>query len=162
MNNYIIYRIRDKTTGDTYIGSTRMSLEERIKRHKRNKLECKSKPIIDKDNYTVKVLLKMYCSKTTARWLERFSMKNHYNVVNSNKSITTREEKLIEKREYCKNEEFKKYQKEYRKQQRALKQTTYHCPCGQPLKITNNRERQIKRHEEGIRHINRMKKKNNQ
>jgi Uri superfamily endonuclease len=137
MDNYIIYRIRDKTTGETYIGSTRKTLEWRMQRHKLNK-KCKSWNILKNNNYTVKPILKMYCSKTTALWLERFSMNNHYKVVNSNRSIISREERLSECREY-----YKEYYKNNKEKERARKQVIYHCPCGGRYRC-NHKSRHMK------------------
>jgi hypothetical protein len=144
MDTYTIYRIRDNETHETYIGSTKNTLEWRIYYHKKRK-NCKSMKILKNNNYVCSALLQVKCNKETALWLERFSMNNHYKVINQLRSITTKEERLRER-------------KEYHKKQRALKQTIYHCPCGKQLKITNSRESTIKRHEEGIRHINRIKK----
>jgi hypothetical protein len=130
MNNYTIYRIRDKTTGETYIGSTKNTLEWRIKIHIRDK-DCKSWKILKNNNYTTKSLLKMYCNKKTALWLERFAMDNHYKVVNSYRSIQTKEEYLKGMREY--NKEYYKNNKEkkieYNKKKRANQQSIS-CPCG--------------------------------
>ena len=154
MDTYTIYRIRDNETDETYIGSTKQKLEERLRIHKKNK-DCKSRKIIDNNNYECRALLLLKCNKTTARWLERFSIENHYKVVNSYKSIKTKEERLREgieyRREYYKNN--KEYFKEYNEKQRALKQETYICECGRQLKITNAREYTIKRHEKSKKHI---------
>jgi len=116
---YTIYRIRDNTTGETYIGSTRKTLKYRIKKHKNSK-DCKSMKIIENGNYTTKSLLKVECNKTTALWLERFSMENHYKVVNKHKSILTKEDY----KEYT-----REYNKKYYKKQIANKQSIS-CPCG--------------------------------
>ena len=171
MDTYTIYRIRDNETHETYIGSTMRTLEYRINQHKLNKKKCNSWKIIKNNNYVYSALLQLKCNKETALWLERFAMENHYNIVNYRNSITTEEEKKEYMREWNKNNKQlihnhnKKYYKnnkerlrEYNKKRRALKQETYICECGQKLKITSSRERQIKKHQEGIRHINRIKK----
>jgi hypothetical protein len=70
----------------------------------------------------------MYCSKTTALWLERFAMNNHYNIVNYQSSIQTREERLIEKREYS---------KEYYKKKREANKQSISCQCGGRYSYSN-------------------------
>jgi hypothetical protein len=112
---YTIYRIRDNTTGETYIGSTKQKLEDRIYQHKILK-DCKSRKIIKNNNYTIKSLLKVNSNKTTALWLERFSTNNHYKVVNKQRSIVSREDR-------------RDYSKEYYKKNRVNKQSIS-CQCG--------------------------------
>jgi hypothetical protein len=133
---YTIYRIRDNTTGETYIGSTKNTLEYRINQHKLNTKKCNSWKILKNNNYTVKSLLEVNCNKTTARWLERFSMENHCNIVNDRRSITTKEERLREMREWHENNN--EYQKEYYKNNKE-KSREYYKKNKEKISV-NNRE----------------------
>jgi hypothetical protein len=183
MDTYTIYRIRDNETHETYIGSTRRTLEQRINQHIKDEGGCKSRLIIDRGNYTVSALLLLKCNKTTALWLERFAMGNHYNLINYQRSIVSREEQLREKREYNeKNKEKRReyneknrekrlnqmkinskryYEKnrdkirEYRKKQKAKEQVVmYQCECGSKVKIINNRKSSLTKHLKSNKHIN--------
>ena len=50
-----IYGIFDNKTNDVYIGSTK-NLKSRMSQHKRKSNTCSSKDIIQRNNYTVKIL----------------------------------------------------------------------------------------------------------
>jgi predicted GIY-YIG superfamily endonuclease len=90
MDTYTIYRIRDNNTGETYIGSTK-SFKRRKVEHKYYFNNCKSKKIIDKNNYVCSALLQVKCNKETSLWLERFAMKTNYNVINTKLPISKKQ-----------------------------------------------------------------------
>ena len=86
-----IYRLVCNTTGLTYYGSTVQSLYKRLYSHKKLKLNCSSKIIIEADNYEI-VLVEAFACKTKEELhaRERFYIESNECV---NKVIPTRTHK---------------------------------------------------------------------
>ena len=57
----LIYSIECLTTGDIYIGSTKLKLNKRLNAHKSKNNKCVSKEIIERDNYKMNVLEELSC-----------------------------------------------------------------------------------------------------
>ena len=124
--NSKIYKLIDNTNGNIYIGSTCLSLKERLKYHKcnyskYNKKDGKGKgissyDIIKNNDYKIE-LLEYFPCKTKQELLnkERHYIENNI-CININKPITTHHEKLNQKKEWKKNNKDKalKQNKEYR------------------------------------------------
>ena len=57
-----IYQIVCNITGETYIGSTAVSLEERLRIHKKSTNPCRSKQIIERGDYYIELLETYPCN----------------------------------------------------------------------------------------------------
>lgn len=82
-----IYKIECNVTNDVYYGSTTSSLSERMRKHK-DRRNCSSINIIDRGNYSVKVIEEYPCnSKHELETRERWYIENNVCI---NKHIPTR------------------------------------------------------------------------
>ena len=123
----IIYEIVCNITGQRYIGSTIRSLDERMSKH-RNKLNCESKIIINRGNYTKNELESFNTRFELAGLLkEQYYMDN---IENINK-----------RRAFINFEKYKKATNSRRPKQ-SIK-----CPCGGKYKYVNK-----SRHLKSIKH----------
>ena len=74
----IIYKIECNITNDVYYGSTTKSLSERMYAHKSKTNTCKSINIINRGNYTCKIIEEYPCnSKTELQVRERWWIENN-------------------------------------------------------------------------------------
>ena len=86
----IIYRIFNET--HNYIGSTKLSLKERMRTHKtfkKNKRQCSSKIIIESGNYQVEILEECDDNNRYIReqyWIEHFVCVNISNAIRIKKN----------------------------------------------------------------------------
>jgi hypothetical protein len=89
----LVYAIICNETGEQYIGSTTTSLIQRLSVHKApsQNRECKSRQIIDRNNYYVKVLEDKFDSREEMLWRERFYIETE-ECVNKGLPISTKEE----------------------------------------------------------------------
>ena len=131
---YIIYKIKDNTTNNVYIGHTKQPLKQRIATHKRMK-NCKAWDILENDNYVITHDCIKVKDKRHAEMFETIVMLNVYNCVNEQWAYRTKNQK-----------------KELILKQRKSKQRIYKCPCGQELKLTNSIEIMINRHKISKKH----------
>jgi len=107
-----IYGIFDNKTNDVYIGSTK-NLKSRMSRHKIKSNNCSSKVIIQRNNYTVKILEEsnnwnklttrikeqQYINKYRAMEKGRKWIKKKYNIVNRHDVIIVPSPPLTKKQE---------------------------------------------------------------
>jgi len=111
-----IYKIECNITNDVYYGSTTQSLSERIRKHKTTR-HCNSVYIIDRGNYSCKIIENYPCnSKYELELRERWWIENNVCI---NQIIPTRTHK-----EWCEDnkEQYLQWRKEYNqenKEQRA-------------------------------------------
>jgi len=167
-NNGKIYKIVCNETSEVYIGSTAMSLEDRLKRHVINRTCC-CKQIIDRNNYYIELLETYPCNSQFE--LERKEGEYQKLITCINIRIAGRTE-----REYRHDnkEKLAKYQKDYRQDNkeylreyktqyalqnheasRARDNKVVICECG--IKSTHGH---LKRHKLTKRHIDLMNKLN--
>jgi len=86
-SNGKIYKIECNITNDVYYGSTRKSLSDRMRQHKTTR-HCTSIKIIDRGNYTCKIIEEYPCnSRLELETRERWWIENNVCI---NKSIPTR------------------------------------------------------------------------
>jgi len=92
-NMGIVYIIECNITGEVYIGSTMISLEQRYKQH-RYRYECSSRSIIERGNHMVRALEVVDTEdKTQLRIREQYWL-NQYESVNQKKAYATSEERI--------------------------------------------------------------------
>jgi len=81
-----IYKIKDLTTGNCYIGSTKQNISERISRHK-NYLKtgeyCSSCIVLNNDNWEYEHVAT--CHKNNRKETERYYINNTPNCINERK-----------------------------------------------------------------------------
>jgi hypothetical protein len=112
----IIYEIRCNKTGEVYYGSTFKKLNRRMGKHKTGQNNCSSKKIINRGDFTAKILFECEVSnKTELRKLESIFIRNN-DCVNQVDSYRSAEER-------------QKYQKNYYKKYYKNLETV-NCECG--------------------------------
>ena len=68
-----IYKIVCYDTGEVYVGSTTLRLEDRLKSHLSKHSRCCSKQIIERDNYYIELIEQYPCKlKQELLWRERY------------------------------------------------------------------------------------------
>ena len=111
----LVYSITCNETNETYYGSTTIPLNTRLWHHKsqpKYNRVCVSNQIINRGNYSVKVLEEGFETKQDMFWRERWYIENNP-CVNVGIPIKTREEILASKRERSKTDKAKKEQSDY-------------------------------------------------
>ena len=94
----IVYIIECNITGEVYIGSTMLSLEERYKKHRRSN-RSSARGIIDRGNHMVRALEVVDTEdRDQLRIREQYWM-NQYECVNQIKAYTTQEERKEKQKE---------------------------------------------------------------
>ena len=97
-----IYAIIDNTSDAVYIGSTKKTLELRLKHHTSTRC-CSSRVIIDNGDYRIQVLEDYPCeTRDQLRWREQYWLELIPNI-NQNRAINTREDTKRKDNEYNKN-----------------------------------------------------------
>ena len=97
-----IYAIIDNTSDAVYIGSTKKTLELRLKHHT-NTRSCLSRVIIDNGDYRIQVLEHYPCeTRDQLCWREQYWLDLIPNI-NKNRAINTREDTRRKDNEYNKN-----------------------------------------------------------
>ena len=123
-----IYKIIDNTNGNIYIGSTKNTLDYRLKRHKFDKT-CMSKQIIEQGDYEI-ILIKDY--PCNSKWeLEEEEAKYIRNNTCINRCIPHRTQKQYREEN---NEAINKQRKQYREKNKEtlnnIKKEKILCDCG--------------------------------
>ena len=96
-----IYAIIDNTNDSVYIGSTRKTLELRLKHHTSTR-SCLSRVIIDNGDYRIQVLEHYPCeTRDQLCWREQYWLELIPNI-NKNRAINTREDTRRRDKEYAK------------------------------------------------------------
>lgn len=88
MKKYIIYAIECFLTGETYIGSTSMTLKKRMQKHTGFDNHTASKDIINRDCYIAYIIDEIFDTAENLNIQEVYYM-NLYNSVNKNKKLNT-------------------------------------------------------------------------
>ena len=127
MNNLIkqakIYMLYDNTNGNVYYGSTTLTLNKRLSRHKKQNNSCISKEIIDNNDYIIKEIETIYYIHfDKVLWRERWYIQK-YPCINERLPIQTYEERKEQKKKYNKEhkEQIKEYKKDYDKEHKEKK-----------------------------------------
>jgi hypothetical protein len=136
----MIYEILCNETNEKYIGSTFRSLSRRLSSHKHNKSRCSSKNIIDRGNFTIKVIETLENPSKEELLLREKHHINNNTCVNILNPIATKEERKIQMKNRSKEwqennkEHYSSYLKDYQtknaekiKNQRSEAIT---CSCG--------------------------------
>ena len=163
--NGIIYKLVCEITGETYIGSTKRSLEDRLKDHlnKGNKSCCKQ--IINRNKYYIEQLESYPCNNRQELVQREGEYQRVFECININIAGRTQAEYKQDNKEKV-DEYRKQYQqdnknKEKRKQYeqankekiKARKSNEVMCECG--IKSTQNN---LQRHKRSKKHIDLMSK----
>jgi hypothetical protein len=150
----IIYEIVCNITNERYIGSTKRKLNERMQQHR--ELRYSSKCIIERNNYTSKILEHYSCNdkdelrKREQYWMNKLECINHAKAWSKNSKKEWLEENKEYVREWHKNqyqknkehrlklgkiweEKNKEYKKKYRKQLYEYKNTWGEKAWGHPF-----------------------------
>jgi len=103
----LIYKIVDKETNETYVGSTKQKIHRRMVTHKKPKNECSSKQIIDKCNYEVIIIEECEEENRKVReqyWIDKIDCVNIKNVIYDEKKYKRDyyEKHIDEKKQYDK------------------------------------------------------------
>lgn len=169
MKKYLIYELRDFTTGNFYIGHTSKTLAKRLKNHiytsKIEKSNLTSKQIILNKNYDI-FLLEIYISTKEdvlireGLWIR---LMKPYGCVNFRMEARTPQEYRAEnknkisenlKKYYNEHTEErinfqKNYYREHAEQYKIFRNTDIECECGAVVKKPN-----IARHRKSKKHLN--------
>jgi hypothetical protein len=111
----LVYSITCNETNETYYGSTTKTISHRLNYHNYNydyNRDCESRQIINRGNYSVKVLEEGFETKQDMLWRERWYIDNNP-CINVGIPIKTREEKLAIKRERDKTPKARKEHADY-------------------------------------------------
>ena len=111
----LVYSITCNETNETYYGSTTKTISHRLNYHNYNydyNRDCESRQIINRGNYSVKVLEEGFETKQDMLWRERWYIENKP-CVNVGIPIKTREEILARKKERSKTDKAKKESADY-------------------------------------------------
>jgi len=135
---YKVYKIKDKETGECYIGHTN-NMSKRISSHRCNS-KTSSRDIMARNNYDLDILEYDIPDKQTALQRERHFYDITDNVINKNRPIATRQETIEKNREttrqgyYRKHEYFKEKKRKYKEENKEtlkLKRSQIDlCECG--------------------------------
>ena len=106
----IIYKIIDNTNDNLYIGSTTLSLKERLNKHKNDKKKCSSYEIIENGDYIIAEIEK--CDVENRRYREQYWIDNT-DCINKYRAYRTKEQRKEQKMKY--NEKNKDKRREYAK-----------------------------------------------
>lgn len=135
---YKVYKILDKETGECYIGhSKNMTNRMAVHRSSRN---CSSRDIMTRDNYDLIILEYDIPDKETARERERYYYDITDNVINTNRPLTTQEERVEDGRKSTKacyyrhhdiyKERKRKYKQDNKEEIKARRAVITECQCG--------------------------------
>ena len=111
----LVYSITCNETNETYYGSSKTSIDTRMWHHTNQDAhirQCVSRQIINRGNYSVKVLEEGFETKQDMLWRERWYIENKP-CVNVGIPIKTREEILASKRERDKTPKARKEHADY-------------------------------------------------
>jgi len=99
-----IYKIVCNITNETYIGSTRRSIETRMNEHRVINNICESKHIIERGDYTVSLIEDFPCrNKEELRWRERYYIESIECINKQVPIISAEERKEREQNKYLNN-----------------------------------------------------------
>ena len=152
--NSKIYKIVCNLTGETYYGSTTVRLCNRLAKHRENsKYSCKSKSIIDRENYSCILVEEYPCeNKDQLYQRERWYIENNV-CINKCIPLRTEEDRIKYSKEYYnKNRESKLvYVNEYREMNREelneKRREKIVCECGAEItKSAFSRHKKSKKH----------------
>ena len=159
----MIYEIVCNETNEKYIGSTFTSLSRRLVSHKYNKGRCSSKDIIDRGNFTIKVIESLENpSKEELLLREKHHINNNIcvNIINP---IQTKEERRLQMQKN--NKEWRENNKEHKVKQDKEYQTknaekiknqrseVITCSCGMNVKrwsLYNHKKTKFHLENEGV------------
>jgi len=177
-----IYKIGCEITGEVYIGSTRLSLEDRLIKHVDKNSNCCSKQIIDRNKYYIEQLESYPCNSKQELERKEGEYQRAFECININIAGRTKLEyyednkeriakrnaehyqdnkERIAKRnaEYQQNnkQHFKEYSKQYRLENtemiKAIRNKEVICECG-----TKSTHGHLIRHKRSKKHIDLMSK----
>ena len=94
----IVYILECNITGDRYIGSTMISLEERYGRHRRDK-SCVSRYIIERGNHSVRALEVVDTSDRRQLEIREQYWMDNYDCINHKRAYTSDEQRKEQVRE---------------------------------------------------------------
>ena len=102
-----IYKIVDKDTGETYVGSTSQKIHRRMKTHLQTYSRCSSRSIIEKNNYDVIIIEDCDENDRNEReqyWIDNTDCVNIKNPIFDRKAYKRKwyEEHIEEKKKYDK------------------------------------------------------------
>jgi len=138
-----IYKIECNVTNDVYYGSTTQSLSRRLAVHKCDR-DCSSIKIVDRGNYTCKIIEEYPCnSKTELEARERWWIENNV-CINKKIPCRTKQEYREDNKEWYKQyykeyyqenkEKIKEYDKKRNEQRKDTRKvynsTKVKCECG--------------------------------
>ena len=125
----MIYEIVCNITNEKYIGGTLTTLTQRMYKHKDSQNICKSKQIIDRGDFTVKVIETLENpSKNDLLMREKYHINNNI-CINKQSPIRTLEEKIIYTKQYGAEYIKKNAKKIYDNKSQFVK-----CDCGLDVK----------------------------
>tara|TARA_R110000737_G_scaffold68757_1_gene97022 strand:- start:54 stop:581 length:528 start_codon:yes stop_codon:yes gene_type:complete len=114
-----IYRLVCYETGEIYIGSTAVSLEDRLTKHKTPSNRCYSKQIIDRGNYYIELLENYPCNSEYELNLKEGEYHRAIECINHNIAGRTKSEYMAQWRQDNK-EKLAKYYKEYQQDNKEV------------------------------------------
>ena len=155
----MIYEIYCNETNERYIGSTFLSLVLRIRCHKCPSNKTVSKRIIDRGNFTFKVLEELPTATKTELLLKEKEYFLKMDCININSPLTTDEERKaynLEKatKYYKDNKEYvlkirKEWYNENKEKIAKMRKEKQLCKCGMYYTVHNK-----SRHEQSKKHLN--------
>ena len=163
-----IYQIVCNITGETYIGSTVRSLEERLQGHKKMREGHEvSKQIVERGDYYIELLETYPCESRNELLLKETEYQKNINCINKVFACRTRKEYLEENKERVYAIQ-RLYSAKYRNDNKQLlkekevayrdankekisqkKKTKVECECGSFIRISH-----LERHKRSQKHLN--------
>jgi len=171
--NGIIYKLVCEITGETYIGSTKRSLEDRLKDHlnKGNKSCCKQ--IINRNKYYIEQLESYPCNNRQELVQREGEYQRVFECININIAGRTNANYRQDNKEYLKEynkqhyqdnkEYYKEYSKQYSKQYRldnkeminSKAHAEINCECGIKIRYDNlAKHKRTKKHKTLMSNLN--------
>ena len=142
MTTYLIYKLECLITGQCYYGHCK-DLNKRMKGHKSKSNKCKSKAIIDLNNYQYYPIEENIPDLHIALWREKYYVEN-FQCVNRNMPFQTEEEKREINKLHSSNYYYNNITEVKKK-----KQQKFVCECGS--RYTRNHKSE---HFKTVKHIN--------
>ena len=162
-----IYKIVCEITGEVYIGSTRLSLEDRLSNHVAKSNSCCSKQIIDRNKYDIKLLEAYPCNNEHELRRKEGEYQRAFECINRRIECRTEAEYRLDN-----TKNISEYNKQYRldnKEWRSEYNKQYSLENAEKIKTRNSKEvicecgtkstyKHLPRHKRSKKHIDLMSK----
>lgn len=147
-----IYQVVCNITGETYIGSTAVSLEERLRIHKKSTNPCRSKQIIERGDYYIELLETYPCNNEFELYRKEGEYQKSMKCINRNIAGRTIKEWREDNKE-IQSIKRKKYRIENAEKIKSYSSQVVVCECG-----FHSSYNHFARHKRSKKHIDLMNK----